>query len=83
MSWGWSWRRSLKGRESETVRLRELLAVLGVERYGVSVKGLADEIGKSRVTVSAWVGRGAARRASDSSFGRKVDNLDRRIAKRR
>lgn len=69
-----------KGRQPEIVTQRELIAVLGVERYGVSVKALADLLGRRRVTVSTWVSRGAAKRSSSDSFREKVDELDRRIA---
>ena len=72
-----------RGRKPKTVRLRELLAVVGVERYGVSVKALAEEIGRSRTTVSSWVSRGAARRAEGKNFGKRLDEIDSRIAKRR
>jgi len=37
-----------RGRKPETVGFRELLAVVGVERYGVSVKLLAEVLGRSR-----------------------------------
>jgi len=72
-----------RGRKSETVRLRELLAVVGVERYGVSVKALAEVLGRSRVTVSSWVSRGAAKRAEEKTFEKQVDELDCRLAERR
>jgi len=61
--------------------MRELLAVVGVERYGVSVKALAEVLGRSRVTVSAWVSRGAARRAAEKTFEKLVDEIDSRIAR--
>jgi hypothetical protein len=72
-----------RGRKPQTVRLRELLAVVGVERYGISVKALAEVLGRSRVTVSSWVSRGAAKRATEKTFEKKVEELDSRIAKRR
>lgn len=72
-----------RGRMPETVHLREIVAVVGVERYGVGVKALAEEFGKSRVTVSSWVSRGAVKRSSEQAFARQVDELDKRIADRR
>jgi hypothetical protein len=69
-----------RGRQAKTVRQRELLAVVGVERYGVQVKVLAEVLGKSRVTVSSWVRRGAARRAASESFREDLDALDRALA---
>jgi hypothetical protein len=35
--------------------MREILAVVGVERYRVSVKGLAEVLGRNRVTVRSWI----------------------------
>jgi hypothetical protein len=69
-----------RGRLPAVVRQRELIAVLGVERYGVSVKALAELLGRPRVTVSTWVSRGAARRTASDSFREQVDELDRRLA---
>ena len=68
-----------RGRSPETVHQRELLAVLGVERYGVPVKELAELLGKKRVTVSSWVRRGAEKRAALASFRDEIEALDRRI----
>jgi transposase len=62
--------------------MRELLAVVWVERNGVSVKALAEVPGRSRVTVSSWVSRGAARRAGEKTFEKLVDEIDSRIATR-
>jgi hypothetical protein len=72
-----------RGRKPEVVRARELLSVLGVERYGVTVKGLAEVTGRSRATVSTWVRRGAAKRTDEKSFEIELDELDRRIAGRK
>lgn len=69
-----------RSRRPETVRRRELIAVVGAERYGVPVKRLAELLGRSRNTVSSWVSRGAARRAGSASFCEEVDTLDRRLA---
>jgi hypothetical protein len=71
-----------RGRKPDTVPIRELLAVLGVERFGVSVKALAEELGRSRVTLSTWVNRGAARRAGEKTFVKLVDDQLRGAAVR-
>ncbi len=71
-----------RGRKPETVRMRELLAVVGVERYGVSVNALAEVLGRSRVTVSTWVSRGAEKRAGEKTFEKLIDEVDGRIARR-
>ncbi len=60
---------------------RELVAGLAVERWGVGVKELADALGKSRDGVSQWVQRAARRRSQEPAFARRVDDLDRRLAK--
>lgn len=71
-----------RGRKPKTVRTRELLAVVGVERYGVSVKALVEVFRRSRVTVSTWFSRGAVKRAGEKTFEKLVDEIDRRIAGR-
>lgn len=67
---------SARDRHSEIVRVREILAVVGVERYGVRVKDLAAALGKSEDGVSLWVRRGARRRRDDPSFAAEVEALD-------
>ena len=71
-----------RGRNPDTIRMRELLAVVGVERYGVSVKALVEVFRRSRVTVSTWFSRGAVKRAGEKTFEKLVDEIDRRIAGR-
>ena len=53
---------------------------VGVERYGVSLKSFAESFWKSRITVSAWVSRGAKKRARSDRFREEVEKLDRGIA---
>jgi REP element-mobilizing transposase RayT len=68
-------------RGSAVLVARELVAALAVERWGVGVKALADALGKSRDGVSHWVRRAAHRRAEEPTFARRLDQLDRRLAK--
>jgi hypothetical protein len=49
-----------RAQQEETVRAREPPAALGVERYGIQVKTLAETLGKHPVTGSVWVRRGPA-----------------------
>ncbi len=63
-------------RQGEIVRARELVGLIGVERYGVRVKELAKELGKSEDGVSLWVRRGAKRRVEDPSFAAAARELD-------
>jgi hypothetical protein len=51
-----------RGRATEVVRWRDLVGLVGIERYGVKVTDLAAELGKWRDGVSLWYRRGVARR---------------------
>ena len=63
-------------RSLAVVRARELIGLIGVERFGVKVSDLADELGKSRDGVSRWIRRGATRRASEPEFAAAAEELD-------
>ena len=65
-----------KGRSEETVKMRELIGMVGVERFGVKVAELADVLGKSRDGVSCWMRRGVKRRAADPSFAAAAERLE-------
>lgn len=65
-----------RGRAPEIVRLRDLIGLVGIERYGVKVTELATELGKSRDGVGRWYRRGAARRAEDPNFAASAEALD-------
>jgi REP element-mobilizing transposase RayT len=65
-----------RGRQSDTVRTRDLIGLVGIERYGVQVTEMADALGKSRDGVSRWYRRGAARRDADPDFAAAVKDLD-------
>jgi hypothetical protein len=52
---------------------------VGVERYRLHVKDLAEELHCSRETVSTWLSRATRRRASNPGLGTQLDDLDRRI----
>jgi len=65
-----------RGRDPEVVRARDLVGLVGIERYGVKVKELADELGKSHDGVSRWSRRGAIRRAADPEFAASAQALD-------
>jgi len=66
-----------RGRSTAVVRARELIATLGVERYGLRVNALARVINKSPEAVSRCVSRGAQLRRSDADFKARFDGLDR------
>ena len=58
------------GRDPEIVKCRELIGLVGIERYGVKVNELAEVLEKSRDGVSKWMRRGAVRRVSDPDLPR-------------
>lgn len=66
-----------RGRDPDIVRYRELIGLVGIERYGVKVTELAEVLGKSRDGVSKWMRRGARRRATDREFAIAAEDLDR------
>ena len=72
-----------RGRAPDVVRLRELIGLVGIERYGVKVIELAAELGKSRDGVSDWCRRGAARRAADLNFAAAAAALDQAASEER
>jgi REP element-mobilizing transposase RayT len=63
-------------RDRETARARDLVCLLGVERWGVLTRELAAALGKSADQVSLWTGRGSARKRTDTAFLRAIDDLD-------
>ena len=67
---------SSRRRHPEIIRVRDLIGLVGVERYGVKVKDLAAQLGKSEDGVSLWVRRGARRRAEDPGFAAEAEELD-------
>ena len=69
-----------RGREQESVTGRELLMVLGAERYNLKVKKLAAQLVKSPAGMSKALARGIQKRKCEAAFRKKLDDLDRRIA---
>jgi len=67
---------SSRSRQRKIVRIRDLIGLIGVERYGVMVKELAACLGKSEDGVSLWVRRGARRREGDAGFAAAAEALD-------
>jgi putative transposase len=67
-------------RDRDLKTTRDRLALVGVERYGIMVKEMAEVFGRSRETVSGWLSRATRRRAADDGFAKSMDELDRRIA---
>jgi len=65
-----------RGRSAEVVWQRDLIGLVGIERYGVKVTELAGELGKSRDGVSRWYRRGVRRRLTDPKFAAAAVALD-------
>jgi len=65
-----------RGRAPAVVRMRELVGLVGTERFGVKVTELAAELGKSRGGVGHWCRRGTVRRAEDTDFATAAEALD-------
>jgi len=62
-----------------TVRAREIIAIVGVERFGVKVKDLAGRLGKNPGSVSRWMARAAQRRDEDRDFEACCRRLERAL----
>jgi len=64
----------------DVVRAREMLIAIGVERYGLRVKDLADELGVKYDTASLWGRRGAKRRTENRAFAKRADTVVAAVA---
>jgi transposase len=56
--------------------LREIVAVVGVEKFGQRVREIAERLHKNPGSVSRWVTNAAERRFSDSGFAKRLRDLD-------
>jgi len=61
------------------VEAREILTVLGVERYGFLVKPMAAAFERYGETASHWIARGTRRRQDDTQYRARLEQLDRAI----
>jgi len=59
----------------------EILAWLGVELHGFTVKGIAESLDKHLETVSRLVSRAASSKEEDRSFREKIQGVDLVIAR--
>lgn len=67
-------------RDRLTVQQRELLVLLGVERYGLRTRDMAALLGTTPDQVSHWAGRAHRRRGSDNDFRVQFEALDLAVA---
>ncbi len=65
-----------RGKAPEVVRARELLTVLGVERYGLRVRDIAAALAKHPATATGWVMRGVRQRHEDPEAVARLEELD-------
>ena len=70
----------VRGRARHAVEAREMLMLLGVERYGLKVNALGRELRKTADGMSQTLARAVRRRAGDDEFLRRINELDRQIA---
>ena len=70
-----------RGRASDVVRAREMLATLAVERYRIRVMDIASEFNKSAEAASRMVSRGTGRRLMNTGFLDEFEELDRHLAR--
>ena len=67
---------SSRARDPGVVRAREVLGLVGIERFGVKVVELARELEKSRGGVTQWYTRGVIRRVEDAEFAATARRLE-------
>ncbi len=68
-----------RAKSRDVAGARELIAVVGVERYGVRVGELAKVLGMHLGSVSRWITRAAARRLHDKAFAARCGELGRKL----
>ena len=63
-------------KDRKTTKLRQIVATLGIERWGQRAGSLGEALGKHPDVVSRWARSGAERRSTDHEFARLLDELD-------
>lgn len=72
-----------RSRHPGIVQARDIIGLVGIERFGVKVRDLARCLGKSEDGVSLWVRRGARRREEDAAFAAEIEALDSGLCEER
>ena len=70
------------GKGKEISRKRYLIAALGIERWGMTAKPLAELVGRLPEAVSRWGSRGAELRQESEEFREAYEKLDRDLVTR-
>lgn len=60
----------------KTTEFRQVIATLGIERWGQRAGKLGAVLGKHPDVVSRWARNGADKRSSDPEFAETIDQLD-------
>jgi REP element-mobilizing transposase RayT len=68
------------GKGREISRKRYIIAALGIERWGIPVKALAQLVGRMPEAVSRWGSRGAEMRQESEEFRQAYEKLDEALA---
>jgi hypothetical protein len=71
-----------RGKAPAIVQVREMLTVVGVERFGVRMSELAGHLGMNAGSVSHWAARAAARRQAHAAFARRCRKVEKAIVAR-
>ena len=67
-------------RDSETAAMRQLVAAVGIERWGQRAGRIAALLGKHPVAVSRWVAEAARARQVDPGIEQKTTRLDEELS---
>jgi putative transposase len=67
-------------KDPETTRLHQLVATVGIERWGQGAAVLGGILGKHPDVVSRWARMGAERRSKEVGFSDELDQVDRSLA---
>ena len=73
---------TIAGREKgrEISRTRYLIAALGIERWGLRAKALAELLGRWPDAMSRWASRGAEMRMESEEFRHDYERVDQALA---
>jgi hypothetical protein len=72
-----------RGKGREISRTRYLITAIGIERWGVTAKSLAELLGRWPESVSRWASRGAEMRMRSDPFREEYERLDTALAARK
>ena len=68
-------------KDRKTTRLRQLVATVGIERWGQRAGKIGEVLVRHPDVVSRWARAGAEKKTTDPEFAEAIDELDARVAK--